>query len=164
MDIKFRHRFEAAHRFLNGSTKCSTPHGHTWWVELTLSHPINAINSSQGFAKDFKDLKSDWKKFIDETMDHSFFCNHHDPLVKALAEITPNSKVFLTPCDPTTEVLAAFMLKKANQIFIEDSQVKPISLKLEETPTNSVSLALEEALEITGSLEMNEFDALKWWT
>ena len=140
MNLSFSYRFEAAHRFINSSTKCSTPHGHTWWVHLTLEHEDSLALNSQNFAEDFTSLKSKWKNYIDEEMDHYFFLNSKDPLKKELLKISPESRIKCTEGDPTTEALALTLFNQAWIFFEEHPFIKPKSLKLQETPTNSVEV------------------------
>ena len=140
MNLSFSYRFEAAHRFINPSTKCSTPHGHTWWVHLTLEHEDNLALNPQNFAEDFTNLKTKWKNYIDEEMDHYFFLNSKDPLKKELLKITPNSRIKCTEGDPTTEALALILFNIAWGFFEDHAFIKPKCLKLQETPTNSVEV------------------------
>jgi len=140
MKINFSHRFEAAHRFLESSTKCSTPHGHTWWVHLCLEHASSTLQADKNYLEDFGPLKSKWSKFIDEELDHHFFLNSNDPLKEALLAIHKESRLKLTPGDPTTEALALILFNKAQEIFKDFKNLKPHSLKLQETPTNAIEV------------------------
>lgn len=140
MNLSFSYRFEAAHRFINSSTKCSTPHGHTWWVHLTLEHEDSLALNPKNFAEDFSDLKSKWKKFIDEELDHHFFLNSKDPLKNELLKISPESRLKCTEGDPTTEALALILFNHAWSFFENHAFIRPKSLKLQETPTNAVEV------------------------
>ncbi|MCJ8277530.1 MAG: 6-carboxytetrahydropterin synthase [Bdellovibrionales bacterium] len=140
MKISFSHRFEAAHRFLGASTKCSTPHGHTWWVHLSLAHDVKDLKPEKNYIEDFAPLKKEWRKFIDNELDHHIFLNCKDPLVEALGVITPDARVKLTAGDPTTEALALILFNKAKEIFKNFEGLEPTSLKLQETPTNAIEV------------------------
>lgn len=142
MNLSFSYRFEAAHRFINSSTKCSTPHGHTWWVHLTLEHEDALALNSQNFAEDFSNLKSKWKNYIDEEMDHHFFLNAKDPLKHELLKISPESRIKCTEGDPTTEALALILFNQAWTFFEDHPFIKPKCLKLQETPTNAVEVQI----------------------
>ncbi len=113
MKLSFRYRFEAAHRFTDASSKCATPHGHSWYVTLNLSHKPESINLDRNFAVDFSDLKKEWRKFVDEELDHHFFINSNDPLFSYLTQLGQNLRLKKTPGDPTTELLASVFYKKA---------------------------------------------------
>ena len=161
MELNFKYRFEAAHRFTDASSKCSTPHGHTWWTTLTLEHSSSDINLDKNFATDFKDLKSGWKKFIDNELDHHFFLNADDTLANYLFETEPNLNIKLTPGDPTTEVLAALFFRKAEGLLKNFNHVTVSSLLLEETPTNSICINKKDADQLIERLELKQKS--KWW-
>src|SRR5690606_12780320 len=74
MEILFKRKWEAAHRFIeNGSTICAQPHGHTWHVEVTASIPNSfKLDLSSNVYAPFSDLKSKWNSWIDDHVDHSF--------------------------------------------------------------------------------------------
>lgn len=146
MEITFKRRFEAAHRFIKSNSKCATPHGHTWWITLTLNHSPNLIQNEINFSYDFKHLKKDWHKYVDEELDHHFFVNAEDPLLNYLKELQPDLLITSTDGDPTTETLALTFLKKALQIFSDFKGVEVKSLYLEETPTNGVRVFATDIL------------------
>ncbi len=163
MILSFRYRFEAAHRFIKTSTKCSTPHGHSWWVTLSLSHKASTINLEKNFTQDFKNLKPHWKTFIDEELDHFFFINSKDPLLKALNTIDPNLRIKKTPGDPTTEILASLLFKKAESIFKDNTFIDVDSILLEETSTNSVKVYKKDAHSLLKRLNITSFKT-NWWS
>ena len=167
MDVNFRYRFEAAHRFTDTNSKCSTPHGHTWWITLSLAHSPNDIDLEKNFATDFKDLKSDWKNFLDTHVDHHFFMNSDDSLADHLKKTEPNLNIKLSPGDPTTEVLAALFFKKAESLLSRWKHVSVSSILLEETPTNSVRIYKKDADQLVGRLKTackNLDPKSIWWT
>ena len=167
MELSFKYRFEAAHRFTDAGSKCSTTHGHTWWVTLNLSHKAQYIDLSKNFATDFKDLKKDWRSFIDRDLDHHFFLNSQDNLAHHLKEMEPNLNLKLTPGDPTTEVLASLFFKKAQGLLKHLKHIEVLSILLEETPTNSVLVKKEDAEEILQRLykqeEKQDLKTPTWW-
>ncbi len=140
----FSHRFEAAHRFMDASSKCSTPHGHTWWVHLGLEHKTSKIQKNKNYAEDFGPLKKSWRHFIDEELDHHFFVNKNDPLIEALKEHIPKARLKFTNGDPTTEALALILLNKAKEIFKAFKGIEPTTLKLQETPTNAIEVQISD--------------------
>lgn len=165
MNLSFRYRFEAAHRFTDASSKCSTPHGHSWWATLNLSHEASAIDTEKNFAADFKDLKTEWKTFIDEHLDHHFFANSEDPLLTALHSIDQDLRIKKTPGDPTTEVLACLLFKKAESLFKETSFIQVDSILLEETPTNSVRVSKEDVDHLLRRLNTPPANSSSnWWS
>ncbi len=140
MELRFKYRFEAAHRFTQSSSpSCMTPHGHTWHATLHLRSlaPLNANN----MAVEFHQLKSAWKDLITNVFDHSFMCNMNDSLIEPLLHIHSGARLILFPGDPTTEMISLLMFSKAEK-FIAASpwkdQVLVSGLTIDETPTNSI--------------------------
>jgi len=158
MEIEFTYRFEAAHRFTKGSTKCSTPHGHTWYVTLSFFSEPQHLNSQQ-MIEEFSVLKEVWKTFILETVDHSFFHHYADPILPALKDFVPGFRGLVFPGDPTTELIAALFLKKA-LTFYKNSKVQPVKILIQETETNGVSLKAEELPALLTTLPPTKGG---WW-
>ncbi len=161
MILSFRYRFEAAHRLPGGKSRCSTPHGHSWWVTLSLKHSATAIDLKTNFAKDFSELKKDWKLFVDEELDHFFFANSEDPLIGFLNELEPSVRIKKIPGDPTTEMLAALFFRKAESLFVGMASIDVESIFLEETPTNSVRVSKEDT---DGLLGRHKLPPVNWWS
>ncbi len=163
--MNFRYRFEAAHRLVGApSNKCRTPHGHTWFVELSISSRGDQLNADQMIAE-FSSVKSPWKRFIDETVDHSFFHHYRDPLLPALREIVDDFRGIPLPGEPTTELMAVLLLEKARQILKagpDHEWVDAVAIRVEETPTNSIAVHVSDAIyENTLNRVRSEFRG--WW-
>lgn len=162
MELKFRYRFEAAHRFTTAaSASCMTPHGHTWHATLHLQslRPLN----QDGMVVEFSKAKSFWKSLIADTFDHSYMCNHQDRLVEALLAIHPEARLLRFPGDPTTEMIALLMFNKAEQVVKAAnlaSEIRVSGITIEETPTNSLFCPRDFYSE-----NMTRFkDYSGWWT
>jgi len=149
IQLQFTYRFEAAHRFTkNSSQKCSTPHGHTWRATLLFKSLENHLNQNE-MVEEFTFLKSQWKAFITETVDHSFFHHYEDPILPTLKEHIPHFRGLPFPGDPTTELVAGLFLEKARTLTSHLFQNKkapvfPSEVIILETPTNSLSISLDE--------------------
>lgn len=150
--MQFTRRYSSAHRFLcDASRKCMTPHGHNWFVRITVSSssPVT-LDGDRNMLHEFKQTKAAWHRFIDERVDHTFQLNARDPLIAWFREHEPErlDHLLLTPGDPTTEVLAALWQCKA-QAFLDagGTGLLVCEVHLEETPTNSVILAGAHAYE-----------------
>lgn len=162
MELKFRYRFEAAHRFTtSASASCMTPHGHTWHATLHLQSrgPLN----QDGMAVEFSQAKAFWKTVIGEVFDHSFMCHHQDPLLETLISIHAGARVLRFPTDPTTEMIALLLFNKAEQMI----QATPLkghlevsAITIEETPTNSIVCSRQSYSESIRSYQ--NFSG--WWT
>jgi 6-pyruvoyl-tetrahydropterin synthase len=162
MEFSFRYRFEAAHRFLNSSsTPCMTPHGHTWHATLHLRSKKTELNG-ENMVMEFSKSKASWKKFVADTLDHSYLCNHKDPLLEPLLVATPDARILPFPGDPTTEIIALFVFSKVEKLLastdIKDS-LYVHGITIEETPTNSIFCDREFYLEVIGKFTQYR----GWW-
>ncbi len=157
--LEFTYRFETAHRFTKGSSKCATPHGHSWYATLGFSTNSDVLNDKD-MVEDFYKLKQDWKTFITETADHSFMHHHEDPILPALQEFVADFRGLPFPCDPTTEIIAALFLAKGRKLC-SNQNFQPTSIVIKETPTNQVSLEWEGLDSVLARVESEKFDS--WW-
>ncbi|MEM7646217.1 MAG: 6-carboxytetrahydropterin synthase [Pseudomonadota bacterium] len=141
MQIEFRYRFEAAHRFLSTDSKpCMTPHGHSWHATLGLEFIGQSLNASQ-MTVEFSEIKKDWKKLIQENLDHSYLHNINDPIVEVLKSGNAEPRLLPFPGDPTTEIIALFLFSKMDRIIQAGpykDQVQVCSIGIEETTTNKI--------------------------
>lgn len=163
MNLEFRYRFEAAHRFLKSeSIPCMTPHGHTWYATMGVSFKGSTLNSSQ-MTVEFSEVKKEWKNLIQETFDHSYMHNINDPVVEILKQGNNKPRLMPFPGDPTTEMISLFMFNKMETIIQSSSfkdKVEVEFIKLEETPTNSIVCKRDFYTS-----EINQFkDQKGWWT
>ena len=160
-ELEFTYRFEAAHRFTKGNSRCATPHGHTWQATLCFSAPADTLNDSD-MIEEFTVLKGAWKAFITATVDHSYLHHREDPLLPVLRETVPHFRGLPFPADPTTEVIAGLFLLKARRMC-RGQQLDPVAVIVQETPTNRVRFtregltALEERLDLASCPHA-------WWT
>lgn len=162
MGLRFRYRFEAAHRLMESpNSACATPHGHTWYATLELKANSAKLNE-QSMVLDFSQLKKDWKLFIDQTVDHSFMVNEKDPLIESLLEIHPHSRLLTFSGDPTTELIALSFFSKC-VAMVEQGDLKELvsvqSILIEETPTNSISCDRNFFNEAVSQLGTKS----RWW-
>lgn len=162
--LSFTYRFEAAHRFTcTSSRKCMTPHGHTWRATLTLRATKRELNDNAMVAE-FSEVKRGWKALLDETLDHSFFAHHQDPLLEAMRKEVPQLREVLFPSDPTTERLAQLLATKAQAMLsvlpdaVRDS-VEVASVEVIETETNRVHFEVEAGQQLPAVVEGCE----GWW-
>lgn len=152
--LEFTYRFEAAHRLTKGSSECATPHGHSW--ETTLTFQEKELDY-KGMVEEFATLKKNWKSFIQNTVDHSFFHYWKDPILPALRDHIPHFRGLPFPEDPTTEIIAGLFLIKAQSMA---SQPTPIAVHIQETATNRVAFHAEGLPTLKNKLK-NKFSG--WW-
>lgn len=142
MNIKFTYRFEAAHRFLKSNSKCSTPHGHTWYATLLLESKVHEL-SYKSMVEDFSILKSGWREFVEEVLDHSYMHNREDKIVDILKSESPQLRLLPFPGDPTTELVCLFCFHKM-EVYLKSKKLDHLvavkSVLIQETPTNAIEL------------------------
>jgi 6-pyruvoyl-tetrahydropterin synthase len=162
MELKFRYRFEAAHRFTKAtSASCMTPHGHTWHATLHLES-LRSLNQD-GMIVEFSKAKSFWKTLISDVFDHSYMCHHQDPLFESLLGIHNQARVLRFPNDPTTEMIALLLFHKAQLVLANenlDRDIRVSGITIEETPTNS--LFCERKFYVENIQLYKNFSG--WWT
>ena len=96
-----------AHRLLNYNGKCENLHGHNGKIEVTVES--DALNN-QDMVMDFTYINNLVKKWLDENLDHRVILHKNDPLVKPLQE--HSQRLFLTPLNPTAEIIAGVIKKE----------------------------------------------------
>lgn len=102
--ICMRRQFAAAHwlPLMPDGHKCKTLHGHTYSVEVRLSGEPN----ERGIIVDYDELDAAWERHVKPLVDH-----------KTLND-TPGLE------NPTTEVLAPFLLARFAALFAQVSSVR----------------------------------------
>lgn len=151
-----------------------TPHGHTWRAALRIvsSKPLNSTE----MVEEFGVLKRQWKTFLKDVADHSYFHHLEDPILKALWEHVPEFRSLPFPGDPTTELIAACFLRKAYAMGVGNTlsnfeqtlrrqrleETFDVSVEISETPTNQVSLRPENLEELNRCVPVfGRFEG--WW-
>jgi len=142
MEIIFRRKWEAAHRFvedMSRASKCAQPHGHTWWIEVTLAKEVPELSKDSNILVTFENAKKSWHTWIDEHVDHSFKLNAKDPMVEFIRSDNPTGRLLITPGDPTTEILTILFKAKLEAFLKADNLgLHCKSVKIDETQTNSI--------------------------
>jgi 6-pyruvoyltetrahydropterin/6-carboxytetrahydropterin synthase len=74
---------DAGHRLQRHESKCFSPHGHRYVVEVTVTAPEL---DSVGRIVDFSELKSICAKWLDDNWDHAFIYEQGDPIGEFLTK------------------------------------------------------------------------------
>lgn len=159
LKLEFQYRFEAAHRFTKVQSKCATPHGHSWRIQVQLLSRHPKLDDRE-MTEDFSSLKSQWRCFVDECLDHSFFHHESDPLVPFLKDHISEPRFLAFPGDPTTELLSALCFQKAIKIF-ENSAFEVHEIFIQETETNHLRCSLEAYKHLCAQYKLNSSSS--WW-
>ncbi|RLU81117.1 6-pyruvoyl tetrahydrobiopterin synthase [Streptomyces griseocarneus] len=109
--VTVRHNFETAHRLPHLPGKCVSLHGHSWWVQVTVSAP----EPRAGMVVEFGPFKQALRAWIDEHLDHGVMLGPDDPLVEVLR--AHDCKVYEVPGWPTVEHVAALLAGVADQVL-----------------------------------------------
>jgi 6-pyruvoyltetrahydropterin/6-carboxytetrahydropterin synthase len=128
--------FEMAHALLNYDGLCSSIHGHSYSLSVTLiGEPIkNITNSKNGMVIDFTLLKSIVKENIVDKLDHAFLLNSETPDKETLIAKNLFDKVIFTNFQPTCENLLIDFASVLKDKFPPNLNL--YSLKLRETSTS----------------------------
>jgi len=144
--LVFSRRFSMGHRLIVGSSeKCSIPHGHNEIVTVTLRAAVPAaLDAGANMVEPFERAKAVWHRWIDEHVDHALQLGEGDPLLGWFKAHEPHQlrRILVTQGDPTSEMLACCMMAKLNAFLDDDGgRLVCAEIRLEETPTNTVSFA-----------------------
>lgn len=106
-----RFHFEMAHILYGYDGLCSNIHGHSYYLEITLSgEPLKAPgHPKDGMVLDFGDLKQLVKNEIINRFDHALMVNRiaPDDQLRSLEKST--ERIILVDFQPTSENIAAFI-------------------------------------------------------
>jgi 6-pyruvoyltetrahydropterin/6-carboxytetrahydropterin synthase len=145
--LEFTRRYAMAHRLLATQTdNCAIPHGHNEFVTVRLEPEQRFRFSATNSVAPFEAVKRRWHHWIDEAVDHSLHLGENDPLIGYFRDNEPARlrQIMTFQGDPTTEALAAcFWLKLAAFIAADRLPFQLRELRIEETPTNTVSITRE---------------------
>ncbi|HVO33015.1 MAG TPA: 6-carboxytetrahydropterin synthase [Elusimicrobiota bacterium] len=119
-------QFCYGHRLLNYAGKCRNFHGHNGTVEVKISTPSLDARS---MVRDFSEIKSILKAWIDEHLDHRMILNEKDPLRATLEKA--GEPTFVLPENPTAENIARLIYETAKKSGLPVS-----SVTLWETPNS----------------------------
>jgi 6-pyruvoyltetrahydropterin/6-carboxytetrahydropterin synthase len=87
--IAIEHTFETAHRLPHLDGKCTSLHGHSWRVAITVTAPCLSDDVT---VVEFGALKAGVRQWIDSHLDHGTMLGSGDPLVEPLTAL--GCKVF----------------------------------------------------------------------
>lgn len=94
--LMVRGKFDSAHFLPNYDGKCKETHGHTWHVKAAFRY--EKLDSEQGFAKDFRELKGVLNTILD-LFDHKTINDilTSTPTAEKLAEVIYKEIAEITP-------------------------------------------------------------------
>lgn len=99
--ITVRHNFEAGHRLLNLSGKCTNLHGHSWWAEVTVTAPSNPdMPTYPDVVVEYGAFKRALRDWIDTHLDHGLMLGKDDPLSAILVDF---GKVYVFGTTPEAQ-------------------------------------------------------------
>ena len=101
-ELKYQHKFSAAHKLNDYDGPCANVHGHTWKVDILVK--TDSLNN--GMVLDFKDIK----KVIDDRFDHKFIND-------------------MVTYNPTAENISKDIYSMINKLFSErtkEDQLQPV--------------------------------------
>lgn len=127
--------FDAGHRVLHHEGKCAHLHGHRYVAEITVSSTgLDSISR----VVDFSVIKSLVGRWVDENWDHNILLHPDDPLLSSENhfEVFGSKRPWVMPQgkNPTAEVMAEVLLKKAKELLTDYSSLTVSKVRLYETP------------------------------
>lgn len=132
--------FDAGHRIPNHKSTCKNLHGHRYAIEVSLSGEIiqQEDQSDFGMVLDFKDAKELIRSTIVDPWDHAFIVYKNDSEVLNFLNQIKDHKTVILERVPTAENMALIAFQMLEAAFIDkfDGIIKPILVRLYETPNN----------------------------
>lgn len=130
--VSVRHNFETGHRLPHLGGKCSSLHGHSWWVEVELEGELDPFS---GIVAEYGQIKSLIRGWVDEHLDHGLMLSPSDPLLPILGRY---GKVYELEPWPTVEQVAKH-LAEVSQDLMDSAKlrVRVIRTRVTETHVNS---------------------------
>ena len=125
---------DAGHRVLNHESKCRTPHGHRYKIEIHAEAPdLDEI----GRVIDFSVLKEKIGGWLDLHWDHTFLVFQEDKsMINALTDeaINPMKPIYVTHYNPTAENMADDLLENICPNLLRGTDVVVTKVVVWETP------------------------------
>jgi 6-pyruvoyltetrahydropterin/6-carboxytetrahydropterin synthase len=115
--VAVRHNIEVAHRLWNLAGKCQQIHGHSMWVRMELTGPVDDRGLLDGM--DFGAVKAVFRAHLDTNYDHRLLLDVDDPL--NAVSLLPGQHT--TVGQPTTENIARWIGEWAAQRFALSGRV-----------------------------------------
>ena len=111
--------FSYGHRLLDYDGKCRYLHGHNGRVEIELA--TDRLDRRE-MVRDFGEVKSALKRWIDETFDHKMLLRHDDPALALLQRL--GEPVCVVQANPTAETIARLIFEEARRLQFPVSAVR----------------------------------------
>ena len=133
MQVTRKLEFDAGHRVMNHESKCATPHGHRYIVEVS-ARPNDGLDDI-GRVIDFSVLKDKLGTWIDRHWDHTMIIWEQDHQMISSAMMAPKSKEpWISPWNPTAENMADYLLHDLCPVLFAETKVTIFKIKIWETP------------------------------
>ena len=144
-------KFCAGHRLMGHEGKCANLHGHNYTAQFFVT---GSEVDECGRVVDFSVINRLFKGWIDENWDHGMLIWEND--TEALAAIRQMTKhrLFVMPCNPTAENMAAYLLTQVAPGLvsqIEDYDVEVSKVVIWETENSCAEVTTESAKRIANS-------------
>lgn len=129
-----RLEFDAGHRVPLHESKCKTPHGHRYVVEITCE--ADAL-TPEGFVVDFGVVKQIVGKWIDDNLDHTMIYQTGDELMRAFSGLCVGHGLrpfYEMPVAPTAENIARELLVVSRNLLADRPGLIVRRVVVHETP------------------------------
>jgi 6-pyruvoyltetrahydropterin/6-carboxytetrahydropterin synthase len=131
------HDIACGHRVYGHESKCANLHGHNYRIHFTVSGKLDALGRVMDFSA-IKELLCHW---LEEHWDHRFLLWEKDPALTMLRDIDPS--VVAVPFNPTAENISNHLLTVIGPQQLADTDIKLVSVVVEETRKCSSESLLE---------------------
>jgi 6-pyruvoyltetrahydropterin/6-carboxytetrahydropterin synthase len=136
------HDISAGHRVSGHESKCAHLHGHNYriWFQVEPDGSLDQL----GRVVDFSVLKTQLCEWVEEHWDHKMLIWEKDPMYEDLFHLDPQG-IFTCSFNPTAENMAEFLVNVVGPKQLENSGVKLVAVRIEETRKCAAAYYLEES-------------------
>jgi 6-pyruvoyl-tetrahydropterin synthase len=132
-------KFTAAHRLAGKNIPCEALHGH--YYELDFTFASKKLNG--GMVVEFEEAERRVQKWVDENWNHTAILAADDKeLGEAISKIT-KQKIFYYKGIPTSENLAAYLLKEVAPKLFKGTNAKCVRVDWKEFSRSFYSCSVE---------------------
>ena len=126
--ITRKHEIHCGHRVVGHEGKCCNLHGHAYVFHFTCeAEKLDSL----GRVIDFGAIKAILCQWLEDNWDHRMLIWEQDPILPGLLAL--DSTIVAVPFNPTAENMAAHMVLDIGPKLLDGTNVRLVSVCLEET-------------------------------
>jgi 6-pyruvoyltetrahydropterin/6-carboxytetrahydropterin synthase len=139
------HDISAGHRVSGHESKCAHLHGHNYRIFFQVEpDTISGSLDNLGRVIDFSVIKTQLCEWLEDNWDHKMLIWEKDPMYEDLFHLDPQG-IFTCSFNPTAENMAEFLVNVVAPVHLENTGVRLVACRVEETRKCAATYYLEDA-------------------